>query len=132
MLGLGHQYRYYLYVPATDMRKSFDGLSGLVRNEMNRNPMDGDIYIFLNQRRNFVKLLQWDQSGFALYSKRLERGSYEIPKVIHTGATDKALKWSELMLILAGISLKSVKYRKRYEVPEKITKKEVFSTKTEG
>ena len=57
MLGLGHQYRYYLYVPATDMRKSFDGLSGLVRNEMNRNPMDGDIYIFLNQRRNFVKLL---------------------------------------------------------------------------
>lgn len=122
MLGLGHQHRYYLYGGATDMRKSFDGLSGLVRNQLGRNPLDGDIYIFLNRRRTMVKLLQWDKSGYALYSKRLEQGSYELPKVLHSGQPSGVLKWSELLLILEGISLKSVRYRKRYAPDEKSQK----------
>jgi transposase len=123
MLGLGHQHRYYLYGTATDMRKSFDGLSGLVRNELGRNPLDGDIYIFLNRRRTMVKLLQWDKSGYALYSKRLEQGSYELPKVIHIDGKGFVLKWSDLVLILEGISLKSVRYRKRYAPEEKNNEK---------
>jgi transposase len=114
MLGLGSQHRFFLYRSATDMRKSFDALTGLVRNELDRNPMDGDIYIFVNHRRNMVKLLQWDKTGFAIYSKRLERGGYELPKVINNDSKGQALQWSELMLILEGISLKSVRYRKRY------------------
>jgi transposase len=119
MLGLGHQHRYYLYGSATDMRKSFDGLSGLVRNELGRNPLDGDIYIFLNRRRTMVKLLQWDKSGYAVYSKRLEQGSYELPKVFHSGQPSGVVKWTDLVLILEGISLKSVRYRKRYAPEEK-------------
>jgi transposase len=78
MLGLGSQHRFFLYRAATDVRKSFDALTGLVRNELDHNPMDGDIYIFVNHCRNMVKLPQWDKSGFAIYSKRLERGGYEL------------------------------------------------------
>jgi transposase len=119
MLGLGHQHRYYLYRGAADMRKGFDGLSGLVRNEMGRDPLDGDIYIFVNQRRNMVRLLRWDSNGYALYSKRLEQGSYELPQFCEQGAASGALKWTELLLILEGISLQSVRYRKRYVLEEK-------------
>mgnify|MGYP003383688112 CR=1 FL=1 len=119
MLGLGHQHRYYLYVPATDMRKGFDGLSGLVRNKMGRDPLDGEVYIFLNHRRNMVKLLQWDRNGFAIYGKRLERGSYELPKSFEGAAASGVLKWSELLLVLEGVALQSVRYRKRYVLDKK-------------
>ena len=119
MLGLGHQHRYYLYVPATDMRKGFDGLSGLVRNKMGRDPLDGEVYIFLNHRRNMVKLLQWDRNGFAIYGKRLERGSYELPKFLEGAAPSGALKWSDLLLVLEGVALQSVRYRKRYVLDKK-------------
>lgn len=119
MLGLGHGHRYHLYLPAADMRKGLDGLGGLVRNEMGRDPLGGEVYIFLNRRRNTVKILQWDRTGYALYAKRLERGTYELPKVIHSGACSQALCWSELLPILEGIQLKSVRYRKRYRVAGK-------------
>lgn len=64
--GLSGQIRYYLYAPATDMRKGFDALSGLVRNELFRNPLSGDAFIFINRRRNLLKLLVWDQTGFVI------------------------------------------------------------------
>jgi hypothetical protein len=76
------------------MRKSFDGLSGLVRNELGRDPMDGEVYVFLNRQRSLIKLLVWDRSGWALWSKRLERGSYELPCGEGDGVS---LSWSELM-----------------------------------
>jgi transposase len=123
MLGLGHQHRYYLYMRAADMRKSFDGLSGIVRNEMGRDPLNGDVYIFVNHRRNMVKLLQWDYNGYALYSKRLEQGSYELPRLCEHRASSGVLKWSELLLILEGISLQSVRYRKRYVLDKKEAKR---------
>ena len=75
------------------MRKSFDGLSGVVRNELGRDPMDGEVYIFLNRQRSLVNLLVWDWSGWAIWSKRLERGSYELPRTKSEGVS---LSWSEL------------------------------------
>jgi transposase len=102
------------------MRKSFDGLSGLVRNELGRDPMDGEVYVFLNRQRSLIKLLVWDRSGWALWSKRLERGSYELPRGEGDGVV---LSWSELMLILEGISLQSVRHRRRYAVGEKVAKR---------
>lgn len=102
------------------MRKSFDGLSGLVRNELGRDPMDGEVYIFLNRQRSLIKLLVWDRSGWALWSKRLERGSYELPRGDGAGMS---LGWSDLMLILEGISLGSVRRRCRYSVKEKTEKR---------
>lgn len=102
------------------MRKSFDGLSGLVRNELGRDPMDGDVYVFMNRGRSLIKLLMWDRSGWALWAKRLERGSFELPRGEGDGS---GLTWPELMLILEGISLKSVRRRKRYEVGAKTEKR---------
>jgi transposase len=116
MIGLPAHARFYLYAHATDMRKSFDGLCGLVRNHLHRNPTDGEIYVFLNRDRSMIKLLQWDRTGFCIYAKRLERGTFERPDH-HLQQTSIQLKWEELMLILEGISLQSVRRRKRYELP---------------
>lgn len=120
MISLTAQHRYFLYRRAVDMRKSFDGLSGVVRNELGRNPMDGEVYVFLNRQRSLVKLLVWDRSGWAIWSKRLERGSYELPRSEGDGAS---LSWPELVLILEGISLASVRHRRRYSAEKKTEKR---------
>ena len=89
------------------MRKSFDGLSGLVRSQMGRDPLSGDVFIFLNRRRTHIKLLVWDRSGFVLYYKRLEEGTFELP-------ASEAPSWDQLVMMLEGVSMKKVRYRKRY------------------
>lgn len=114
MLSFSSKQRYFLYGGPTDMRKSFDGLSGLVQTHFSQALLSGDIFIFLNRRRDRIKLLTWDLSGFAIYYKRLERGTFELP----LGSADQTsleLSWSELVMLLEGIELKSVKRRKRYE-----------------
>ena len=63
------------------MRKSFNGLSGLVKNELNREPASGDVFVFLNRNRTHLKLLHWERGGFVLYYKRLERGSFTPPVI---------------------------------------------------
>ena len=72
--------KYFLYAHTTDMRKGFRGLSGLVRNELKRDPADGSVYIFINRRRDKIKLLVWDRNGFVLYYKSLESGTFEFPR----------------------------------------------------
>lgn len=116
MLSLSSAQRYYLYRHATDMRKSFNGLSGLIRNELSGDPLSGDVFIFVNRRRDKIKLLVWDRTGFIIFYKSLEQGTFELP---HFNAEDKscALKWEELILILEGVELKSVRRRKRYQRP---------------
>jgi transposase len=120
LFGLPHL-RYHLYRSAVDMRKGFDGLSGLVRNELGRNPMSGELFIFINRRANLIKLLFWDITGYAIYYKRLERGTFEIPRSL---SSDKSIILSreQLMLIMEGISLESVRKRRRYRaVPSEQT-----------
>lgn len=114
MLSFSSKQRYFLYRAPTDMRKSFDGLSGLVKTHLSHALLSGDIFIFLNRRRDRIKLLVWDISGFAIYYKRLEQGTFELP----LGSADQSsveLSWSELVMLLEGIELKSIKRRKRYE-----------------
>ena len=111
--GLSGQIRYYLYGPPTDMRKGFDGLSGIVRNELLRDPLNGDAFIFINRRRNLLKLLVWDQTGFVIYYKRLESGTFELP-ARKNGNKSIVIHREELVMILEGISLEKVKRRKRY------------------
>lgn len=113
MVSLSSGARYYLWLEPVDMRKSFDGLQGLVAHRMGRSALSGEVYIFMNRRRDQVKMLVWDRSGFVIYYKRLERGRFELPAV-GCGQTGAVLPWSELMLILEGISLASVHRRKRY------------------
>lgn len=84
-----------------DMRKSFDGLVGLVRGAMNLDPLSGDLFVFVNRRGNFLKLIYWDRTGFALFAKRLERGRFSIPGHDQT----QRISPEQLRLILDGILL---------------------------
>ena len=110
MISFGPSQRYYLYQEPTDMRKSFDGLCGLVRSGLRRDPLSGDVFVFINRRRTHIKLLVWDRSGFVLYYKRLESGTFEMPEAAEP-------TWSQMVLMLEGVSLKSARYRKRYRHP---------------
>jgi len=115
MLSLSSSSRYFLYRHQSDMRKGFDGLSGLVRDSMTKDLLSGDVFIFFNKRRSQVKLLLWERDGFSIYHKRLERGTYELPSLTDSSAC-VALRSDELMLILQGISLQSVRRRKRFDL----------------
>ena len=97
------------------MRKGFDGLSGLVRDGLMKDPLSGDVFIFFNKRRTQVKLLVWERDGFSIYHKRLESGTYELPP-----SPSVELRSDELMLILQGISLKSVRRRERFNSDKNI------------
>ena len=112
MLSFSSKQRYFLYGPPTDMRKGFAGLSGLVRQHIGHELFSRDVFIFINRRRGRIKLLMWDVTGFALYYKQLERGTFEAPQGAQGGALE--LKWPDLAMLLEGIELKPAKRRKRY------------------
>ena len=114
MLALHDNRRYFLYCAATDMRKSFDGLSGLVHQQMKQRVVGGDVFIFLNKRRNQVKLLSWEKDGLAVFHKRLEKGTFELPS--SDGESVVHLTSLQLRLILDGIQLKSIRHRNRYRL----------------
>ena len=109
MLTLDRQRNYYCYRGVADMRKGFDALCGLVREEFSKDPLSGDIFIFFNRRKTQVKLLSWEQDGFAVYYKRLEKGTFELPK-----GDENRISADILYCILRGLSLEKIKYRKRY------------------
>ena len=115
MLSLSDNRRYFLYQAPSDMRKSFDGLGGLVKEQMKLPLLSGDVFIFINKRRNQIKLLCWDRHGFSIYHKKLEKGTFELPRHAcdTAGITLSAL---QLRLILEGIQLTSVKHRVRFKL----------------
>ena len=114
MLALSNRYRYFLYYGKTDFRNGFNGLSGIVRNEMQQDPTDGDIYVFINRRSNQLKLLLFEPDGFCLYHKKLAEGTFEMP--LYDATTRSAcITEEQLSLILKGITLSSVRKRKRYQ-----------------
>lgn len=112
MIGLTDHHRYYLYDNPCDMRKGFDGLSGLVCHELGRNPLDGSVYIFINRRRDRMKMLVWESGGYMLYYKRLEKGTFELPRA-KTGG-QKQINWETLMLMIRGIYLQKISRKNRY------------------
>ncbi len=95
------------------MRKSFDGLCGLVQGRLGKNPMSGDLFIFINKQRNRIKLLRWEPGGFVLFYKRLEKGTFELPKNQKQGLSQN-IGYGELVMIITGISLKHARKRKRF------------------
>jgi len=106
-----------LYRGTADMRKSFDSLAGIVRREIGMEPLQsGDVFIFLNRKRNQIKLLNWDGDDWSIYYKRLEQGSYELP-LVPADSNSCQMRTDELQLILGGISLKGIQRRKRYQNP---------------
>jgi transposase len=118
MLPVVNQLRFYLYRHPTDMRKSFDGLFGIVSQVLSLDPLSGDVYVFVNRRRDRIKLLVWDRGGFWIFYKRLEKGTFQLPPNTDDAET-VALPYEELMMLIEGIDLCSVKRRSRYNFPEK-------------
>lgn len=116
MFTLGSTLTFQLYSNPTDMRKSFDGLCGLVQNQLGQSPANGDVYVFINKRRNKIKLLHWGGSGFVLYYKRLESGTFEHPEYdIETGSYQ--LNYSQMVMLVDGISIKNMERKKHYQLP---------------
>ena len=102
---------YYVYTDSTDMRSGIDSLSGLVLNQLQKNPLSGDLFIFVNKRKTQVKLLHWQEDGFALFYKRLEKGTYELPKL---NSNSVRINAEQLLFMLQGVALKTLQKHKRY------------------
>ncbi|MGI6417631.1 MAG: IS66 family insertion sequence element accessory protein TnpB [Smithella sp.] len=113
MLSLPANVRLYLCATPTDMRKSFDGLHTLVRQVFELDPLDGHLFLFVNRRRDRIKLLWWDRDGLAMWYKRLEMGTYQLP-VVSDDAQGVEIDATQLALLLSGVDQQSAKRRKRY------------------
>ena len=114
LLTLTDQRSYYLYRKETDMRKGFNLLCGIVLNELGRQMLQGDACIFINKPRTHLKLLVYEQGGFTIFYRRLEKGAFEVP-AFDLDAKSMEISCDQLHFILKGISLKEIKYRKRYQ-----------------
>ncbi len=112
MLSITRLHRCYLYRGNTDMRKGIDSLCGLVRNELGKDPMSGELFIFFCRARKRIKILLWDEDGYALYVKRLEGGSFEMPEGTSLHQTITA---EQVNFLLSGVNLKKLTYRPRYQ-----------------
>lgn len=99
------------------MRRSFDRLAGMVKEEMYREALSGDMYVFVNRRKTMLKVLYWDEDGYAIWQKRLEAGRFERPK----GESDE-LGRSEWQQMLEGLQVKVVRRQRRYRLGEEILK----------
>ena len=113
MLSIPANVSIYLCTKATDMRKGFDGLHALVRHVFERDPVDGHLFLFVNRRRDRMKMLWWDRDGMALFYKRLEAGTYQLPPA-KENREGMEIDTTVLSMMLNGIDVQSAKRRKRY------------------
>lgn len=105
---------YYLYRKETDMRKGFDSLCGIIRNELGKQVMNGDAFIFINRPRTHCKLIVFEEGGFTIFYRRLEKGTFEVP-AFDLDARSCSLTADQLLFILKGIPVKRIHYRPRYQ-----------------
>lgn len=113
MFGLTSSDRFQLYSEPTDMRKSFDSLSGIIQNQLSRNPRSGEVFVFIGKGRDKIKLLQWTGGGYVLYYKRLEEGTFELP-AYDPSAGSLSLSYTQMVMLVDGISIKNLVRRKRF------------------
>lgn len=106
--------RIWLCTQATDMRKSFTGLTALVKNQLGQNPLSGHYFVFVNLRKTQMKILYFEPSGYCLWSQRLEQGQYRVQP---TTSGQRELTRTDLQLILAGIEVQKSRQFKRYQPP---------------
>ena len=121
MLTLALPSRIFVCTTPADMRKSFDGLAALVQQHLECDPLSGDLFVFRSKRGDRVKLLYWNDDGYALWYKRLEEGTFPWPVADGTrtpvGAHGLTLRPAELAMLLDGIELSNVRRRQRYRRP---------------
>jgi len=114
VIALGDHRKYHLYRQETDMRKGFDALCGIVVNELGRQVTQGDAFIFINRTRTHLKLLVFEEGGFTIFYRRLEKGTFEVP-AFDLDARSLQLTSDQLHFLLKGISMKRLHYRPRYQ-----------------
>jgi transposase len=114
MIHLPASVRVYLCLTPCDMRKSFDSLHALVRDHLQLDVLAGHLFVFTSRRKDRVKILYWDRDGLAVWSKRLEEGTYAVPFEDGARERQREITAQELGALLSGIDLSTAKRRKRY------------------
>ena len=122
MLVLGASLRVFVCSQPADMRRSFDGLCGMAETIMKQDPLSGSLFVFRNRNRDRLKILYWDKDGLAIWYKRLEKGTFQLPTDVTPKDARPAsaeISTEELSMLLGGIDLANVKRRKRYQPPNR-------------
>lgn len=114
MLSLPASVRIFLCLEITDMRRGFDGLAAMATDIVGEDPLSGHLFVFRNRRQDRVKILYWDRDGYALFYKRLEKGTFKFPTVVTRRSRRVEIKASDLMMLLDGVDLRSVRRERRY------------------
>jgi transposase len=111
VIGLPATVRVFVAVAPADLRKGYDGLAQLARESIREDPLSGHLFVFANRRRDRIKMIYWDRDGFAIWMKRLEKGTYRWPS-----PTAERVEWTaaELAAVLGGIDLKATRKRPRF------------------
>ena len=115
MLSLGLAVRIFVCIQPADMRRSFDGLSGMAQDIMKQDPLCGALFVFRNRNRDRLKILYWDKDGLAIWYKRLEQGTFQRPKIAEDQQSAE-IRSDELTMLLRGIDLASIRRRKRFAI----------------
>jgi transposase len=115
VFGMSPAVHVYVATAPADMRKSFDGLAALAKGALQLDPFSGHLFVFANRRRDRLKVLYWDRDGFAVWAKRLERGTFRIPAAT---AGRVEMTATDLAALLAGIDLDAARRRPRYARPD--------------
>ena len=115
MISIATGVRIFVFTGVTDMRRSFNGLSGMVAEHFSTDLLSGHLFLFFNRRRDSIKLLHWDSDGLVIWYKRLEQGTFQMPAV-SDGQVGIEMRSEELMMLLRGIDYASVKRRKRFAI----------------
>lgn len=118
MIALPPPLRIFLYRLPTDMRKSFHGLVALTESALQQDPLSGSLFVFLNRRRDRIKILYWAETGFCIWYQQLEKGTYQLPTEAQLEeAASVEVTRAQLSLILDGIDLASARQRRRFQSP---------------
>jgi transposase len=121
MIALPPQIRIFLYRLPTDMRKSFNGLVALTESALRQDPLSGSLFVFVNRRRDRIKILYWGQTGFCIWYQQLQKGTYQLPgqDSLERQETIEVTR-SQLSLILDGIDLSSARQRMRFQLSREL------------
>lgn len=109
--------RVWLCTEPTDMRRSFNGLSAMVKNTLNDNPLSGHLYVFLNRKKTMIKILFFDRNGYAIWSKRLEQGQFVFSA---SNQQKHKLSFAQLQCLLEGIDISNARQYKRFSLSENV------------
>ena len=117
MISIASSTRIFVATSPTDMRKGFDGLQGLVAGTLGQDPLSGHLFLFVNRRRDKLKVLYWDGDGLAIWYRRLEQGTFQMPSITGDG-TAAEINREDLLMLIRGLDYESVHRRKRYKLSD--------------